>query len=158
MKMNPSILLSCMAIAVLVGCNSADSPKKPGSNDGTQAGENTTGEYSGVDSGEKPKANETATTGEETNGVKREEWGTAGDGQKVFLFTLTNKNGTVCKLTNWGALISELHVRDKGGKLGDVVLGYESLERWLDSDGNGKANPSYFGCTVGRYCNRIANG
>lgn len=158
MKMNPSILLSCIAMAVLVGCNSADSPKKSGSNDGAQAGENPATGNTGDDSGEKPKANETATTGEETNGVKREEWGTAGDGQKVFLFTLTNKNGTVCKLTNWGALISELHVRDKGGKLGDVVLGYESLERWLDSDGNGKANPSYFGCTVGRYCNRIANG
>ncbi len=100
----------------------------------------------------KPKA-----SAKETSTVTQKPWGTV-DGQEVFLYTLTNKNGTIVKLTNWGAIITELHVKDRNGKLGDVVLGYESLARWLDPAGDGKPNPSYFGCTVGRYCNRIANG
>ena len=40
----------------------------------------------------------------------------------------------------------------------DIVLGYESLARWLDSDGEGSPNPAYMGCTVGRVCNRIDEG
>ena len=89
--------------------------------------------------------------------MKQEEWGTVGD-QTVYLYTLTNANGLVCKLTNWGALLTELHVPDRDGNLADVVLGFDSLPRWLDGGGTGKPNPAYMGCTVGRYCNRIANG
>ncbi|HWJ26279.1 MAG TPA: aldose epimerase family protein, partial [Flavisolibacter sp.] len=41
---------------------------------------------------------------------------------------------------------------DKNGKFGDVVLGYESLDGYLQ-----KGNP-YFGALIGRYGNRIAKG
>jgi aldose 1-epimerase len=68
----------------------------------------------------------------------------------VDLYTLTNKNGLVLKATNYGAIITELHVPDKSGKLGDIVLGFENL------DGYVKGNP-YFGATVGRVGNRIRN-
>ncbi len=93
----------------------------------------------------------------EAGAVSKEPWGNH-DGKEVFLFTLTNKNGVVAKITNWGATLTELHTKDKNGELADVVLGYDTLAKWLDPTGDGTANPSYFGCTVGRYCNRIAHG
>jgi len=100
---------------------------------------------------------EATNTSEESQAVQTQAWGEA-DGKQVFLYRLTNDNGTVVKLTNWGSTITELHAKDKDGQLADVVLGFESLDRWLHSDAAGKPNPAYFGCTVGRYCNRIANG
>jgi aldose 1-epimerase len=75
-------------------------------------------------------------------------FGTTADGQAVQLFTLTNKNGVVAKITNYGALLTELHVPDKAGKLGDVVLGFDHLKGYL-------AGHPYFGATVGRVANRV---
>jgi aldose 1-epimerase len=68
----------------------------------------------------------------------------------VQLYTLTNKNGLVAKITNYGAIITELHVPDRDGTLADIVLGFESLEGYL------KGN-TYFGAIVGRVANRIGN-
>jgi aldose 1-epimerase len=51
----------------------------------------------------------------------------------------------------YGATLTELHVPDKDGKRGDVVLGFDSLAPYL------KGVP-YFGATVGRVGNRIAKG
>jgi len=51
-----------------------------------------------------------------------------------------------------GAAITELHVPDKNGKLVDVVLGFDDVAGY-QSDKN-----QYFGCTTGRYANRIAKG
>jgi aldose 1-epimerase len=73
------------------------------------------------------------------------------DGKDVSLYTLTNTNGLVMKVTNYGAIVTELHVPDKSGKLDDIVLGYENLDDYL------KSTP-YFGATVGRVGNRIKNG
>jgi len=68
----------------------------------------------------------------------------------VQLYTLTNKNGLVAKITNYGAIVTELHVPDRTGQLGDVVAGFESLDGYLKP-------PPYFGAIVGRVANRIAN-
>ena len=72
------------------------------------------------------------------------------DGQDVQLYTLTNAKGLVMKVTNYGVIITEFHVPDRNGKLGDIVAGYESV------DGYVKETP-YFGTTVGRVANRIKN-
>jgi aldose 1-epimerase len=72
-------------------------------------------------------------------------------GKAVDLYTLTNKRGMVCKVTNYGTIITELHVPDRTGKLGDVVLGFDNLTDYL------RGHP-YFGSTVGRFANRIAHG
>ena len=85
--------------------------------------------------------------------MSREAWGKA-DGQDVFLYTLTNKNGLEAKITNWGATVTELRVPDKDGKLDDIVLGFKTLDGYLKGDGK-KTNPAYFGGIIGRYCNRI---
>jgi aldose 1-epimerase len=69
----------------------------------------------------------------------------------VFQYTLTNKNGMVVKILNYGGTVTDIITADKNGKMGDVVLGYDSLGGYIQS-----GNP-YFGCLVGRYANRIAN-
>jgi len=78
------------------------------------------------------------------------EYGSAGD-TPVTLYTLQNSNGLICKITNYGAIITELHVPDRHGELDDIVLGYDELDRYL-------ARHPYFGCIVGRCANRIAGG
>lgn len=71
-------------------------------------------------------------------------------GREVSLFTLTNQNGLVLKATNYGAILTELWVPDRAGALGDVVLGFESLQGYLSSNW-------FFGAIVGRVANRIGN-
>ena len=70
------------------------------------------------------------------------------DGQEVRLYELTNANGLVLKVTNYGAIVTEFHVPDRDGKLGDIVGGYDNVEDYV------KETP-YFGATIGRLANRI---
>ncbi|MBA7710959.1 Aldose 1-epimerase [subsurface metagenome] len=83
--------------------------------------------------------------------IKKESFGQTPDGKQVDLYTLTNTNGLKAKIMTYGGILVSLEVPDRGGKLGDVVLGYDKLDDYV------KNNP-YFGCIVGRYGNRIANG
>lgn len=69
----------------------------------------------------------------------------------VKLFTITNSNGLIAKLTNFGAVLVSLFVPDKNGNLDDVVLGFDSLDKYLTN------NICYFGSTVGRNSNRVKN-
>jgi aldose 1-epimerase len=73
------------------------------------------------------------------------------DGEDVSLYTLRNRNGLVAKISGLGATLVELHVPDRSGKLADVVLGFDRLEGYLE-------HRLFFGATVGRVANRIANG
>lgn len=72
------------------------------------------------------------------------------DGQAITEYTLTNANGMQLSVINYGGTITKLTAPGKDGKFGDVVLGYESLDGYLQ-----KANP-FFGALIGRYGNRIA--
>ena len=80
----------------------------------------------------------------------KENFGTV-DGKPVYLFTLANKNGITIKITNYGGIITQIVVPDKKGRMGDIVLGYDSLSGYLNET-------PYFGAIVGRYANRIAKG
>ncbi len=82
--------------------------------------------------------------------AEKTDWGTV-DGKDVYLFTLKNENGLTAKITNYGALLTELHVPDKNGKIADIVLGFDNLQDYLNGH-------PYFGATVGRVANRIAKG
>jgi len=73
------------------------------------------------------------------------------DGKAVELYTLRNSKGAEAQICNYGGIVTSLKVADKNGNFSDVVLGYDNLEGYI------KATP-YFGCLVGRYGNRIANG
>ncbi len=68
----------------------------------------------------------------------------------VQLYTLTNRDGLVARITNYGAIVTELHVPDRNGRLADIVLGFEHLDPYL-------ARHPYFGAIVGRVANRIGN-
>jgi aldose 1-epimerase len=82
--------------------------------------------------------------------VRKEIYGTYKE-KEVHLFTLTNKDGNVLKLTNFGARIVWIEVPDKNGKKDNVTFGFDTF------DGMIKGDP-YFGAVVGRYANRIAKG
>lgn len=82
--------------------------------------------------------------------VEMEPWGEA-NGQPVYLYTLTNSQGSTMKVTNYGARVTSLKVPDEEGNMVEVVLGFDNLQDYLD-------NHTYFGAIVGRYGNRIANG
>jgi aldose 1-epimerase len=72
--------------------------------------------------------------------------------EAVTEYTLTNANGMQVSIINYGGTVTKIITKDRDGKDGDVILGYDSLSGYLQ-----KGNP-YFGCLVGRYGNRIAKG
>jgi len=88
-------------------------------------------------------------------GITMEPFGTY-NGQSVESYTLTNNNGVMMKVITYGGIITELHVPDKNGTMGDVVLGFDQLENYISPEY--KRNNPYFGAIIGRYCTRIAKG
>jgi aldose 1-epimerase len=84
-------------------------------------------------------------------GVSVEPFGHMPDGQPVSLYTLTNEQGLTVKITNFGGIMTELHVPDRNGELDDIVLGHDNLEAYLEGT-------PYFGALIGRYGNRIGAG
>ncbi|MBS1853197.1 MAG: galactose mutarotase [Acidobacteria bacterium] len=83
--------------------------------------------------------------------MQKQSFGKTDDGQAIDLYTLTNKSGAQVAITNYGGAVVSLKVPDKSGQLGDVVLGYDTL------DGYVKDKP-FLGATIGRYGNRIGKG
>lgn len=80
-----------------------------------------------------------------TNGT-----GTCTGAKSARTWTLTNKNGLIARLTDFGATLVEMHVPDRAGVMVDVVQGFDTVA--------GYANSQFAGSTVGRVGNRIANG
>jgi aldose 1-epimerase len=83
--------------------------------------------------------------------MRREVFGTTPEGHPIQLYFLTNQNGVEAAITNYGATLVSLKVPDRAGEFADIVLGYDSLDHYV-------ADTRYFGGTIGRYANRIANG
>jgi aldose 1-epimerase len=83
--------------------------------------------------------------------IEQQPFGQTSDGAPVDLYTLRNGKGMQVQITNYGGIVVSLVVPDRHGTPGDVVLGFGTLDEYIDH------NP-YFGCIVGRYGNRIAGG
>lgn len=83
--------------------------------------------------------------------VEKQPFGKTAEGLPVDAYTLTNKNGAKVKIITYGARVVSIDVPDRGGKLGDVALGYDDLPGY-------EKDSSYLGPIVGRYGNRIAKG
>lgn len=94
--------------------------------------------------------NISCSTEHKTLTIKKEKFGMV-DGKQADLYTLTNAKGMVVKITNYGGIIQTLTAPDRNGRYDDVVLGYDSLEQYVN-------NSPYFGAIIGRYGNRIARG
>src|SRR4029077_5411551 len=77
------------------------------------------------------------------------EFGTSAEGRRADLYTISNGRGAEVKVTNYGGIVASIKVPDRRGKLGEVVLGFNSLHEYLGT------HPCY-GATIGRYANRIA--
>ncbi len=74
------------------------------------------------------------------------------NGEKTQLIYLKNKNNIQAAITNYGARLVSLLVPDKKGKLVSVVVGFDSITNYVN------AHSPYYGATIGRYANRIAEG
>ena len=74
------------------------------------------------------------------------------ENQDITQYTITNPSGMQVSIINYGGTVTSILTPDKEKKMGDVILGFDSLSGYLQ-----KGNP-YFGCLVGRYGNRIAKG
>lgn len=75
------------------------------------------------------------------------------DFDSIQLYTLSNRKGMQVKVTNFGAIVTSIVVPDRDGKLGDIALGYDRVEGYINA-----VDKPYFGAIVGRYGNRIAEG
>ena len=91
----------------------------------------------------------TACTSTNRPAISGEEWGTV-DSKSVYLYTLTNSNGVMAKITNYGGILVAFHAPDRNGKMENIVLGLETLDDYL------AGHPS-LGCIIGRYANRIGD-
>ena len=82
--------------------------------------------------------------------TKKSSFGRTPDGKAVELYTLTNKNGAEVVITTYGGSVVSLKVPDREGNLGDVVLGFDAVDGYVN-------NTSYIGALIGRYGNRIGH-
>ena len=85
-----------------------------------------------------------------TSSTTKKLFGKTPDGQAVELYALTNRGGMEATITTFGGAIVSLKVPDRNGKFADVVLGYDSLEGYVNDKGS-------FGPIIGRYANRIGH-
>lgn len=82
--------------------------------------------------------------------IEKEPFGRVGE-EAVTRYILHNDQGVTVELINYGGIIKAIHVPDRNGTQGDVVLGFDTLEEYV-------AHNPFFGCIAGRYANRIAEG
>ena len=78
-------------------------------------------------------------------------FGRTADGQVIDLITLRNSKKTEIRFMTYGGIVLSIRTADRSGALDDITLGYDTAEPYFK-------NSTYFGCLVGRYCNRIAKG
>ncbi|WP_181898397.1 aldose epimerase family protein [Alteromonas aestuariivivens] len=78
-------------------------------------------------------------------------YGKLADATPVNKVILTNRHGIEVEVISYGGIITRLLTPDANGELGNIVLGMDNLQDYVD------ASP-YFGAIIGRYGNRIASG
>ena len=83
--------------------------------------------------------------------IAKQPFGMTPDGASVDLYVLTSARLTVAVMT-YGACVQQLWAPGRDGSRANVVLGFPTLDGYVASRGH------YFGATVGRFANRIADG
>ena len=79
------------------------------------------------------------------------DFGTTKYGEKASRITLRGAGGTVMEVSDYGGKIIKIYTADRDGNMKDVVVGFDDPSGWDNGD-------PYWGCIIGRYANRIANG
>lgn len=82
--------------------------------------------------------------------VQRHEFGRLADGRAVTRFALDDGHGSCASFLDLGATLQSWSLTGRDGERDDVVLGFDVLEGYVGPH-------PYFGGTVGRVANRIAN-
>ncbi len=77
-------------------------------------------------------------------------FGNMPDGTPITLYSISNKNGVQADVMNYGAILVNLFVPNKKGKVADINLGYDKLEKYF-------TNSNFFGASVGPIANRTAD-
>lgn len=72
------------------------------------------------------------------------------DDKEIMEYNIKNKHGICVHIMNYGATVTKLMCPDNKGVMGDIVLGFDEFDGYLQRD-----NP-FMNCIVGRYANRIA--
>ena len=80
--------------------------------------------------------------------VTKTKFGTTKNGEEASLFTLENANGMKAVVSDFGAVLVKLIVKDAQGKERDVVWGYDTVSGYEN-------NNIFLGATIGRNANRI---
>lgn len=127
---------SATAVALLCACNSAQNPTQP---ELTKSGINPADYDTCI-----AVAYDSATNTFMADSANATE---------VKLFTLTNKNGMEVCITNFGGRIVSIMAPNKDGNFVDVACGFDKVENYFPWN-----YETDFGCSVGRYANRINNG
>ena len=84
------------------------------------------------------------------NSIEKLYFGKLPDGDDVETFKLKNSSGIEINIITYGGIITSIKVPDKRGKFDNIVLGFNTLDRYLK-------NNAYLGAIIGRFANRIAN-
>ena len=81
--------------------------------------------------------------------MDRMPWGATSDRSRAHLYVMESEGGLRVTVSDYGGTVTGVLAPDRDGALGEVVLGFDTIEEYL-------ASKAYMGCTVGRYANRIA--
>ena len=85
------------------------------------------------------------------SGLNKKNFEAIVDGKQTDLYVLKNNAGMEVCITNYGGRIVSVLVPDKAGVMKDIVLGFDSIQDYINV-------PSDFGAAIGRYANRIDGG
>jgi aldose 1-epimerase len=96
----------------------------------------------------------TAITAHARTEVTSHPFGTMPDGTPVEIYTLKDSQ-IEARIMTYGGVIVSLKVPDRGGKIADVVLGFDDLAGYVDNFNH--KGTAFFGALIGRYANRIAH-
>lgn len=83
--------------------------------------------------------------------ITKKPFGKTPCGCDADLYILTNANGSSVEITNFGGILRAINVPDRNGEIGNILLGYPTVEGYTPLNG-------YLGALIGRVGNRIANG
>jgi len=78
------------------------------------------------------------------------------DGEEIIAIELTNSKGTYVEVLNYGSIINKFVVKNAGGSLQDIVLGFDDVAQYDDAEY--LENNPHIGAVIGRYANRIKDG
>ena len=82
--------------------------------------------------------------------MSKKAFGTTSKGVEASLYEISNGGELRVLLTDYGAAVVSICVKDRDGNERDVILGYDDVKSYEKED-------CYFGATVGRYANRISD-